>query len=353
MLAPFFSYILSAMVAQDSADGCFVLPVSVRLLRGMKMQNLYRGLAMQNTCKLCGKPFEARAHNTSVCDSCRMRTCEICGKEFELEYPFTKRTCSPKCYGELKKRRGDGRGKGPIKCTIERTCEICGKTFIAKSSRRKRCYDDHYHDCPVCGKSVLTKDLAHLNECCSKECSRKLAVSTTKGRFDEWPADSEEACAKRLKTIRDAYGVDNVFQSEEIKAKSKSTMLAKYDVENSSQLDSVLEKRKKTSMDRYGVPHPSKSEELKVKHLKALREKYGDPELRSTLQLDFVKGKIKATNLSRYGVENPMQVHDVWAKQSSTKSKYFASDGTKLDSQCRTAPTGVFFSHSLQDYCTT
>lgn len=107
---------------------------------------------------------------------------------------------------------------------MKRICKICGNKFEPKSSRRSICYDIHYHDCPVCGKKVITKDLQHLNSCCSKECTVKLRNLTTSMRFDIHPSQSESAKEKRKKTNLERYGVDNVFKIDyiQIDAKKKS-----------------------------------------------------------------------------------------------------------------------------------
>lgn len=56
---------------------------------------------------------------------------------------------------------------------MKRICVLCRKEFDTISSRRKICYREHYHQCPVCGKDVLTTDLQHTGSCC---CKAKVSI---------------------------------------------------------------------------------------------------------------------------------------------------------------------------------
>lgn len=106
----------------------------------------------------------------------------------------------------------------------KRICKICGKEFTSKSSRRSICYDNHYHKCPVCGKDVLTKDLQHLNSCCSMKCTIELRKQTTSSRYEVHPSQSAEANKKRADTNLKRYGVANVFNNASIQNKAQSKM---------------------------------------------------------------------------------------------------------------------------------
>lgn len=188
----------------------------------------------------------------------------------------------------------------------DRICPICGKTFTPRSSRRKMCYDIHYHKCPVCGKKVVTTDFQHLNSCCSLKCSRVLAMKTMHERYEEWPCDTENANKKRKETNLKKFGTDCVFKSEEIKSKIKKTNLEKYGVENPSQSKEILEKTTKTCLERYGGRRPVASSEIQAKIRKTIKDRYGVDE-KCTLQVPEVEAKCLASLEQHYGVSNPMK----------------------------------------------
>lgn len=188
----------------------------------------------------------------------------------------------------------------------DRVCLICGKTFTPKSSRRKMCYDIHYHKCPVCGKQVVTSDLQHLNSCCSKECSRNLAMKTMHEKYAEWPCNSEEAKAKRTKTNIERYGENCVFKSEEIKSKIRNTNLERYGVENPSQSKDILKKTTDTCLKKYGGKRPVASPKIQSKIRHTIKERYG-VERKCTLQVPEVEEKCLRSLQAHYGVDNPMK----------------------------------------------
>lgn len=67
---------------------------------------------------------------------------------------------------------------------------------------------------------------------------------------------------KTKKTVKDKYGVDNVFQSEKIKKISKDTCNKKYNKDYYQQTDEFKEKTKNTCLNKYGVDHPLKCDEI-------------------------------------------------------------------------------------------
>ena len=208
-------------------------------------------------------------------------------------------------------------------------CVICGKEFETSSSRRMMCYETHYHPCPMCGKPVITKDLQHKDSCCSKACSRLKAKQNFKLDMESNPDKWKSARNKAKTTNLTKYGSENVMGNDKIAERAKSHTKQAFDLHRSE----IISKKAHTCMNKYGVTHPMKSTEVKSKLLATIRQKYHNPELKSTLQLPEIKQRIDDTNLNKYGTTIPMQTHDVWKKQSCKKSKYIASDGTKLDSQ--------------------
>lgn len=247
--------------------------------------------------------------------------CQICGQKFESNYKTA--SCNS-CYDAVFNATG---------FDILRECLLCSKVFKPRSSRRKMCYDTHYHACPVCGVDVVTIDLQHLNTCCCKEHSRIAATNTIHRLYPHGEyCRNVTSDSKRAATNLARYGVDNPFKSLDIQAKARSTFLRKYKVNGIMQVPEIRSRVEATNLQKYGSKHPMQSDEVKSRIRSTIQDKYNVPGLRSTLELEEVKSKCDATNLKKYGTTIPMQSHDIWAKQSSKKSKYFATDGTKLDS---------------------
>lgn len=94
-------------------------------------------MAVQNTCKKCGKTFIS-GKVEKLCPSCANGTpvrniCKKCGK-----------TISP---GETLCR--DCQNPGPVRVSYENTCKKCGKTFISNRSEQV---------CPNCANTVIPAD---------------------------------------------------------------------------------------------------------------------------------------------------------------------------------------------------
>lgn len=302
---------------------------------------------MVHICRICGKLFEDKTHNTAVCSSCRTAVCVICGKEFRKEYPFTQETCSPKCGGILRQQRGSNKGPKSIECNLHRICVICGKSFIAKSSRRKVCYDEHYHNCPICGTQVLTTGLHDQNRCCSKECRNILAGQSFKKKIQELgysPCNTDEANEKRKATFTEHYGVDNVFKSTEFIESLPDILIAKYGTSNMNKVPEILKHKQETCLKKYGTLFPAQSKIVQAKIKSRFKSKYGDE---CYFKTDDYKKKSKQTSIANYGVENPMQCKEVHDRQVHARYSYIASDGTRLDSSYEVLVYEFCLKHNL------
>ena len=208
----------------------------------------------------------------------------------------------------------------------KRICPICGKEFTPKSSRRKMCYDKHFHLCPICDVLVETIDLQHLDSCCCKEHSRMLASRTIEERFPTPYQRDPKTIQKRKETCLERYGVSNPMFLDSVREKQQKNIL-------SSMTDECIQKRRDTSMKKYGVDHPMKCKSVVENMQKSIQKKYHDPFMKSTFQLDSVKEKCDKINLEKFGTTIPMQNLEVWKKQATgKKSSIIASDGQLLDS---------------------
>ena len=292
-------------------------------------------------CVRCGKQFEAK-RKTAVCLDCHTAVCVVCGKEFELQTPWTQKTCSPTCRGIYRKNSGVAQEvASKAKKTLEskygvsnprqlqlftRSCKYCGKEFKTNEPNQFYCNDVHYGECPVCGTSVVIKDVNIGPQACSEECRQKRIRNT----------------------VHEKYGEDFIFQTEYQKSKSKQTCLEKYGVEYYSQTQEfkdkisefwsedhpeIQEKTMQTNLLRYGVEYPMQSEEVKSKCASTTNKHYGGFGWASPV----LKEQIKQTNLRRYGVENPMQNPEIRSRVEETnwiryKSKFFKGSTEDLKS---------------------
>jgi hypothetical protein len=126
---------------------------------------------------------------------------------------------------------------------------------------------------------------------------------------------SDDIKNKIKKINQDKYGKNWITQTDEFKIKSIETNLKKYGVKHPSQSDIIKDKIKKTNLEKYGVKHPSQSDIIKDKIKKTNLEKYG---VEYTLNLDDIKDKIKKTNLEKYGVEYILNLDDIKDKIKKT-----------------------------------
>ena len=181
----------------------------------------------------------------------------------------------------------------------------------------------------------------------------------------------ETISKKRIQTVKEKYGVENVMQMDETKEKMKTTCKEKYGEEHFSKTIYFKEKIKNTSLSHFGTEFPSQSDEIKEKIKNTCTERYGghspfcdetvrekaknsclkkygasypmslntfkdkmkDTHVKKYNGIGFsseqIQEKIKETCLERYGVEHPMQNHEIFCK---TKKKY-EYDGLMFDSK--------------------
>ena len=112
---------------------------------------------------------------------------------------------------------------------------------------------------------------------------------------------------KRLNTVKERYGVDNIFQTEYTKNKSKETTLEKYGVDNISKNEETKNKKIKTNEEKYGVKYILSSNIIKEKSKKTIIEKYGVDNISKS---EIFKIKKKETCLKNFGVNYISQHKD-------------------------------------------
>lgn len=178
-------------------------------------------------------------------------------------------------------------------------CEECGKII---TSKRKLSYhinikhegteiyynkwlkEDSEGMCKICGKKTEFTGFAHFyKQCCTYECSRKLAANNTKFTKEKRYGDKKyNNHLKNLTTCKEKYN-DEHYNNRK---KYKETCKLRYGVDNPSQNDIVKKKKEITCFKNYGVTNIFKNREFISKIL-----------------------------LDKYGVKNPSQIPNVHIKQ--------------------------------------
>lgn len=152
-----------------------------------------------------------------------------------------------------------------------RKCILCGKEFEAPNGFVKRCSDQHYATCQVCGKQFpIDCEPNQIPKTCSESCRRVAIVK------------------KRDKTVREKYGVQNVNDLDIVKTKIS---------EANQTGGSGAKRRVTTCLHKYGVEHPSQTSEMRKR-------------LSQVMNSDAYKKKVKQTSMDRYGVDNYWKQED-------------------------------------------
>lgn len=345
---------------------------------------------MDYICNICGKSFSA-ARKTAYCPDCRTVKCIICGNEFTRTTKNPNQvTCSHKCAGIYRKQSGISKqvadkAKKTLSArygttnastfkTKVKICEYCGKEFTPTSNRQKWCSDPHYGPCPVCGKSILIRDMHIGPQCCSMACRSVLIEKTSLERYgakNVFASDYGKAKIKEtvervygsekhfrkvqhdsmVATMLDHYGVESPLQSEEIKDKLIQTNMERYGVPFVMQNPNVQAKQRLTAetsggygmanpkirdqiqttvMEKYGVDNALKSPTIREKIKATNMERYGTPVAASS---PIVQNKIQSTNLERYGTKCVLSSNVIREKATHTlQEKYGVSNPFQLDS---------------------
>lgn len=155
-----------------------------------------------------------------------------------------------------------------------------------------------YVTCRICqekGVEVRKKRLMdHLKKI------HRLDQGGYQERYPGSPVRLTSTSSKRRASVRQRFGVDNVFQAEDVK-----------------------EKAKQTSQERYGVDHASQTKEAKRRRAETNKARYGAENVFGSAQ---VQQKIRDTHLETRGVENPNQDPEVMAKRIATNRERYGAD---------------------------
>lgn len=217
--------------------------------------------------------------------------------------------------------------------TKSKPCAICGKLFVPEKPSSKICKDDHYVNCPICGKPMIWNTTRKV-EPCSKECKKENRRRLNLEKYGvEHPMQSKEVQANHRKSMLEKYGVESPLQSAELKEKAIQTNRERFGSDWSICNQDVKKKAEQTMIERYGAKTTLESAELKEKVQSTMVERYGAT---NAMMSEEIQDKVKSTNLERYGAENPMQNSQIAQKSVDKRiEKYGSYMSDEILAKCR------------------
>jgi hypothetical protein len=205
-----------------------------------------------------------------------------------------------------------------------------GKVEVSAQEFFDFLHPDKIIECPnakFIGLAVGYRTCQKNCACYKKNLSEK--VSDIKSKLTD--QQRQQIAARRRESVREKYGVDNVFQCHDIKAKSQDTKIARYHDPKYSN----PEKRKLTNIERYGVENVWSNKDIHKKtmadrdHQKSAEAGQATKQLRYGAKNFNNSQKAKETCQTKYGVSNPSQIPIVRDKISrGLRAHYFAQHQT-------------------------
>lgn len=119
---------------------------------------------------------------------------------------------------------------------------------------------------------------------------------------------------KRKITLKEKYGVENVFQLDSVKKQSGETKIEKYGDKNYR----IDKQREEIILEKYGCINVFQNKDVKEKSIKTMNERHG---VSYPSMNKIIKEKIKSSNLMNLGVEYPQQNSEVFKKSMKSNFK--------------------------------
>lgn len=217
-----------------------------------------------------------------------------------------------------------GNLKNPLK-----PCICCGKKTHLKvspsgniypSCDNERCYT-FYKKHISAKRKKTTKEKYGVENVAQLAFVKNKIKKTNNGRYGvDNPQQSKEIKQKSKETLLKNYGVEVPSKNKKIIEKMKQTNLKKYNCENVQQNKEIHEKAINTCIEKYGVDNIFKSEEFKESQRIAMLDTYG---VEYYTQTEEMKNKSKATMLNNYGVEYHSQHPGIKNKMWKTYRKNY------------------------------
>lgn len=206
---------------------------------------------------------------------------------------------------------------------IEITCKSCSKKAIKNMARKKDkyCNLQFLSFCRACSikSSVKNKygvdnvfQLQDTKEKSEKTCFKKYGAKSYK--------ESNEGKEAFKQYSLNRYGTENPFQAEEVKNKIRETCIKKYGEESPVKTELVRDKQASTMIEKYGVAHALQNEECLHKAQRTMIERFGTCNINTVPE---IIDKRRKTSLERYGVENPAQSAEIRQKMKQTSLKIY------------------------------
>lgn len=164
-------------------------------------------------------------------------------------------------------------------------------------------------------KETITKYNRHQKvsyNCC---ICNKLYTATIDAILKRIVEPTCSKCSSHQTSLKH-YGVEHHLQLKDQLEKQQATNLKKYGSKFPNSFST--EKFKNSIREKYGVENVFQSEEIKDKIKQTCLERYGDTSCARNAQ---VRNKYKETCLIRYGVENTFQSKDLMKDAILTKNK--------------------------------
>lgn len=171
----------------------------------------------------------------------------------------------------------------------------------------------------------IINDIINIQICDNENCKNKLifkryGLGYAKHCSNKCRSTSEKNKKLHIDTIREKYGVDNIFNVDEFKEKSKVSCLIKYGTEYAIQSKEIKEKVANTCMKKYGAKNCFQSKEKIQKIKETNLERYG---VVSFKQSDFSKNGYK---WYKYKLPSGKEVN-IQGYENMFLDEYFTSGG--------------------------
>jgi hypothetical protein len=176
----------------------------------------------------------------------------------------------------LLKRRGNNKLEHYIKLGYD----VTGDEFLVNvDDLTKNSVTLVHVECDICNKrkflsySKYLKNVLNQNiYTCSRSCSNIKIKKTNLEKYgEEWACSSDLVKEKTKKTNLEKYGECYTFNVESINSKIKETNLKKYGAINPlSKGTTPFEKRNRTVKEKYGVDNVFQHTDIKQKHRKRI-----------------------------------------------------------------------------------
>jgi len=180
-----------------------------------------------------------------------------------------------------------------------------------------------------CGKEKEFKSFSVGYVFCSstKNCAcakAQMIENITKSKNNYSEEEKNRILTRRKNTVKEKYGVDNVFQLQSIVDNNKE--------HNFSRSDSANKKREETNIARYGHSNPLSNIDIQNKAKNTYFENTG---FENPLSNPDVQSAVKATMIKKYGKENPLQVSEILEKVKNTNISIYGVDNPSKNSDVK------------------